>query len=120
MKVLVCDDEENIRNLLKRYFALFSIDCLVAENGLSAKRMISQEAFDAVLVDLKMPGIDGLELIKWLRSEGFSMPIVMISAHGEISDAVEALKEGADDYLEKPFDPEEMVRRVKLLTEAAR
>ncbi len=118
MKVLVCDDEENIRNLLKRYFALFSIDCLVAENGLSAKRMISQEAFDAVLVDLKMPGIDGLELIKWLRSEGFSMPIVMISAHGEISDAVEALKEGADDYLEKPFDPEEMVRRVKLLTEA--
>lgn len=119
LKVLLCDDEENIRSLMKRFFSLEAIDCDTAENGLSAQRMLRESAYDAVLVDLRMPGLDGLSLIKWLRAEGFRMPIIMISAHGEITDAVTALKEGADDYVVKPFDPEELVIKLKNLVEVS-
>lgn len=119
MVVLLCDDEENIRVLMKRFFSLEDIDCDTAENGLSAQRMLRERAYDAILVDLKMPGLDGLSLIRWLRAEGFRMPCIMISAHGEISDAVTALKEGADDYVVKPFDPEELIIKLKSLVEAA-
>ncbi len=118
MRVLLCDDEENIRILMKRFFSLEKIDCDTAENGLSAQRMMRENVYDALLVDLRMPGLDGLSLIKWLRSEGFRMPVIMISAHGEISDAVKALKEGADDYVVKPFDPEEITIKLKSLVEA--
>ena len=78
MVVLLCDDEENIRVLMKRFFSLEDIDCDTAENGLSAQRMLRERAYDAILVDLKMPGLDGLSLIRWLRAEGFRMPCIMI------------------------------------------
>jgi len=118
MKILIVDDEPNIRDLMHRYLSLDGIESDCAENGLSAQRMLSEVAYDACLVDLKMPGMDGLSLISWIRSEGFRMPIIMVSAHGEISDAVSALKEGAQDYIVKPFDPEELVIRLKKLVEA--
>ena len=118
MKILIVDDEPNIRDLMHRYLSLDGIDSDCAENGLSAQRMLAEVAYDACLVDLKMPGMDGLSLISWIRSEGFRMPIIMISAHGEITDAVCALKEGAQDYIVKPFDPEELVIRLKKLVEA--
>lgn len=118
MKVIICDDEENIRNLLKRLLKLEGIDADAAENGLSAQRMISSEHYDAVVADLRMPGLDGLGLLKWIRQEGFRVPVIMISAHGEINDAVTALKEGADDYLVKPFDPEELLIKIKGLVKA--
>ena len=118
MKILIVDDEPNIRDLMHRYLGLDGIESDCAENGLSAQRMLREEAYDAALIDLKMPGIDGLTLINWIRGEGFRMPIIMISAHGEITDAVSALKEGAQDYIVKPFDPEELVIRLKKLVEA--
>lgn len=118
MKVLICDDEDNIRGLLKRFLALDDIECDTAENGLSAQRYLRENHYDALVVDLKMPGLDGIGLLKWVRSEGFRMPMIMISAHGDISDAVTALKEGAQDYVIKPFDPEELVFKIKSLTEA--
>lgn len=119
MRVLLCDDEENIRTLMRRFLNLDGIDCDTAENGLSAQRMLRESVYDALLVDLRMPGMDGLSLIKWLRAEGFRMPCIMISAHGDISDAVSALKEGADDYVVKPFDPEELTIKLKSLVEAS-
>lgn len=119
MTVLICDDEENIRNVMKRFLALEGIAADTAENGLSAKRCMCEKGYDAVLVDLRMPGMDGLSLIKWIRSEGFRVPVLMISAHGEIADAVEALKCGAQDYIVKPFDPEEVVVKIKTLVDAA-
>ena len=118
MKILIVDDEPNIRTLMHRYLQLDSIDSDCAENGLSAQRMLKEELYDACLVDLRMPGMDGLSLIEWIRSEGFRMPIIMVSAHGEIPDAVSALKEGAQDYIVKPFDPEELVIRLKKLVDA--
>ncbi|MCH3920091.1 MAG: sigma-54 dependent transcriptional regulator [Sphaerochaeta sp.] len=118
MNVLIVDDEEDIRNSLQQYLKLDGIDGDVAENGLSAQRILREKPYDAVLVDLKMPGMDGQQLIEWLRKEGYRMPVIMMSAHGEITDAVTALKEGAQDYVVKPFDPEELVIRLKKLVEA--
>lgn len=119
MRVLIVDDEVNIRSTMSRFFAIEDIDSDGAENGFSAQRMLGENPYDAVLVDLKMPGMDGLELIRWIRSEGFRMPVIMISAHGDISDAVSALKEGAQDYIVKPFDPEELCIKIKSLVESS-
>ena len=116
MKVLIVDDEKNIRELMGTYLKLDNIDSEGAENGLSAQRLLRENHYDACLLDLKMPGMDGLSLIKWIRSEGFRMPVIMVSAHGEIHDAVAALTSGAQDYIVKPFDPEELsIRLIKLI-----
>jgi two-component system response regulator AtoC len=113
MKILVVDDEKHIRDSIKRYMELEGIEVLCAENGLSGKRYLQEEAFSACIVDLKMPGMDGLELLRWIRDEGLRIPVIMISAYGEINDAVEAMKSGAQDYIVKPFDPEELMIRLK-------
>lgn len=118
MKILIVDDEQNIRELMQKYLALEGMESDGAENGLSAQRMLRDQHYDACLVDLKMPGMDGISLIRWIRQEGFRMPVIMISAHGEIHDAVTALKDGAQDYIVKPFDPEELTIRLRKLVEA--
>lgn len=118
MMVLIVDDEKNILSLLQQYLEIEGIQSVGAENGLSAQRMLKERPYDAMLVDLKMPGMDGLQLIEWARGEGLHLPIIMMSAHGEIADAVTALKEGAQDYVVKPFDPEELVAKLKKLVEA--
>lgn len=118
MKILIVDDEQNIRELMQKYLALEGMESDGAENGLSAQRMLRNQHYDACLVDLKMPGMDGISLIRWIRQEGFRMPVIMISAHGEIHDAVTALKDGAQDYIVKPFDPEELTIRLRKLVEA--
>ncbi|MCI2076093.1 MAG: response regulator, partial [Sphaerochaeta sp.] len=79
MNVLIVDDEEDIRNSLQQYLKLDGIDGDVAENGLSAQRILREKPYDAVLVDLKMPGMDGQQLIEWLRKEGYRMPVIMMS-----------------------------------------
>ena len=118
MNILIVDDEKNIRDLMVRYLKTDGIDGEGADNAYSAQRLLSQKPFDGCLIDLRMPGMDGLELIRWIRQEGFRMPIVMVSAHGEITDAVDALKHGAQDYIVKPFNPEEVVIKLKRLVEA--
>ena len=118
MKILIVDDEPNIRDLMCRFLRIESIDGIGAENAFSAQRLLREEPFDGILVDLKMPGMDGLEFVRWVRDEGFRMPIIMMSAHGEIRDAVDALKHGVQDYIVKPFNPEEVVIKLKNLVEA--
>ena len=117
MRVLIADDETNIRRTVADYFGLEGIACSEAENGLSAQKALSEEHFDALVVDLRMPGMSGLELLAWLQEEGRSMPTVMISAYGEISDAVSAMKAGAADYVTKPFDPDDLLIRLRRAVE---
>ncbi len=115
MRVLIVDDEKNIRESIGRLFQLEGIQSATAVDGNDGASRLSEEAFDAVVLDLKMPGMDGQRLLEWIRGEGMRVPVIMISALGEISDAVMALKSGADDYLIKPFDPAELVLKVRAL-----
>ena len=117
IRVLLADDEESIRSSLKKYFRIKNIDLETAENGKEALLMLKSMSFDAVISDLRMPQMDGIELLKRTREEGIDIPFIMISAHGEINDAVSALKEGASDFIVKPFNPEELVIKISTLYE---
>lgn len=113
MRVLVVDDEKNIRESIKRYLNLDGIDAECTGDAESARGFLTEQTFDAVVVDLRMPGMSGLDLLRWLRDSGPPIPAIMISAFGEVSDAVEAMKLGAADYIVKPFDPTELVVRIQ-------
>jgi two-component system response regulator AtoC len=117
MRVLVVDDEKHIRDSIKKFLEIEGLEVICAENGLAGKRFLQEEVFDACIVDLKMPGMDGMELLKWIREEGLRTPVMMISAYGEIKDAVDAMKTGAHDYIVKPFDPEELLIRLRKVIE---
>ena len=118
MRILIVDDETNIRDLMVRYMKIEGIDGVGAENAFSAQRILREQPFDGILVDLKMPGMDGQEFVRWVRDEGFRMPVIMMSAHGDITDAVNAMKHGVQDYIVKPFDPAEVIIKLKNLVEA--
>ncbi len=113
MRILVVDDEKNIRDSIVRYLGVEKIDATAAENGAAARKLLQDESFDAAVVDLRMPEMGGMELLSWISDEGIRMPVIMISAFGEIHDAVEAMKRGAKDYIVKPFDPEELIIRIR-------
>lgn len=120
MRILIADDEKNIRDSLVKYLNALGWESVGVENGLAAQRLLQEEVFAAIIADLKMPGLDGHQLLDWCRDQGPDIPFLMISAHGDISDAVEAMKKGARDYLAKPFDPEELEVRLKKVLDADR
>ena len=120
MKVLIADDEQSIRESVAEYLRLDGFDTVTAENGLSALRILEGEYFDVLVTDLKMPGADGIEVLKKLRAMENHIPVIMISAFGDVSDAVEAMKHGAEDYLVKPFEAEELGIRVRRAGEKQR
>ena len=113
MRVLVVDDEKRMVESLSGYLKLEGIDCATASDGSEAVRLVEESYFDAVVTDLRMPGMDGLAFLRWVKEEGPALPVIVISAHGEVKDAVEAMKLGAYDYLVKPFDPDELVLRMR-------
>jgi two-component system response regulator AtoC len=120
MHVLIVDDEKNIRESLGKYLSLEKIDSLCAESGEAAVECLSKESFDAVILDLRLPGMSGQAVLEWMQGQGIPSPAIMTSAHGEIPDAVQALKSGAKDYLIKPFDPAELAIRLRSLVDNKR
>jgi two-component system, NtrC family, response regulator AtoC len=117
VKLLIADDEPNIRESIARFLASEGMDCTIAADGLQARMLLETEHFDGLVLDLRMPGLDGLSLLSWLRESGPSVPAIVISAYGEVRDAVQAMRLGARDYLVKPFDPEELILRVRRMLE---
>ncbi len=103
-RILIVDDERAIRNSLKEILSLEQYEVEVAENGLQAIDFIKKMDFDAVLCDIKMPEMDGIEVLEKKNELAPDLPMIMISGHGTIDTAVESLKKGAYDYLEKPPD----------------
>ena len=116
-QILVVDDEESIRKLLQSRFAREGWTAITAEDGAKAVEIAVKHKPDVIVTDIKMPGLDGFELITELRKRGQECPIIMITGHGEKECAIEAIHRGAFDYLEKPFDMDEIAVVVKRAVE---
>src|ERR1700704_3178596 len=102
-RILVIDDEAAIRDSLKMTLEYEGYEFIGAATGQEGLTLVEREAPDLILLDVKMPGMDGIEVLERLRSMNEAVPVVVISGHGSISTAVEATKKGAFDFIEKPF-----------------
>ncbi|GEO80976.1 response regulator [Pararhodospirillum oryzae] len=110
--LLLVDDDARILNLLRRFLGERGFVVTTAADAAEARRHLGALQFDLLVVDVMMPGEDGLSLTRWLR-ESSTVPILLLTARGEVDDRVRGLESGADDYLAKPFDPRELVLRVR-------
>lgn len=113
-KILIVDDDENIAELISLYFTKECFDTKCAANGEEALKIFNDYMPDLVLLDVMLPGMDGYQVCRELRSKSI-VPIIMLSAKGEVFDKVLGLELGADDYMEKPFDSKELIARAKSL-----
>jgi two-component system, OmpR family, phosphate regulon response regulator OmpR len=111
-KILVVDDDARIRDLLRRYLMQEGFDVLQAENGKTLTRLLLREPVDLIVLDLMLPGEDGLSICRRLRAGNDRTPIIMLTAKGEEVDRIVGLEVGADDYLGKPFNPRELLARI--------
>jgi two-component system phosphate regulon response regulator OmpR len=112
-KIVVVDDDARIRDLLRRYLSQQGFDVLLAEDARALQRIMQRETVDLLVLDVMLPGEDGLSICKRLRSEGVRTPIIMLTAKGEDTDRITGLETGADDYLGKPFNPRELLARIQ-------
>ncbi len=113
MKILVVDDERPIRNSLKEILGDEGYDVDVAEDGASAIDMAEKEKYDVIFCDIKMPNMEGTEVLDKLRNDGVDAAIIMISGHGDIDTAVECIKKGAFDFIQKPLDLNRILITIK-------
>ena len=114
-KILIVDDDPRLRDLLRRYLGENGFNVLVSENGEAMKRLWVREHFDVLILDLMMPGEDGLAILKRLRAEKDMTPVIMLTAKGTEYDKVVGLDGGADDYVAKPFGMMELLSRIRAL-----
>jgi two-component system response regulator MprA len=119
MRILVVDDEPSVREAVERALRLDGHDVLLAADGHEALDTLDARAPDAVVLDVLMPRVDGLELCRRMRGRGDRTPVLMLTARDAVSDRVAGLDAGADDYLIKPFALEELLARVRALLRRA-
>ena len=115
MRILVVDDDQAVRDSLRRSLAFNGYEVEVAGDGLAALESIARQRPDALVLDVMMPRLDGLEACRRLRSAGEDLPILVLTARDAVSDRVAGLDAGADDYLPKPFALEELLARLRAL-----
>ena len=115
VRVLVADDERAVRESLRRALVLEGYEVELASGGREALESVGNGRADVVVLDVLMPDIDGLEVCRRLRGGGDRVPVLMLTARDAISDRVEGLEAGADDYLVKPFDLDELIARLRAL-----
>ena len=111
-RIAVVDDDARIRDLLRRYLTQEGFEVLLAEDGKSLNRLLGREQIDLIVLDLMMPGEDGLSICRRLRAANDITPIIMLSAKVDEVDRIVGLEVGADDYLPKPFNPRELLARI--------
>src|SRR5450631_4389747 len=115
MKILVIEDEERVAALIKKGLEEMGLSTQIAPDGLSGKRLALTGEFDLCIIDILLPGINGIDLCKQVRKELPDIPIIMLTALGTTDDKVEGFDAGANDYLVKPFDFRELYVRIKEL-----
>jgi two-component system phosphate regulon response regulator OmpR len=120
--LLIVDDDDRIRDLLKEYLARAGFRVTAAAGGAPARRLMGTLDFDLAVFDVMMPGEDGFSLTRWLREQkgpAGRTPVLMLTAMGEAENRIEGLRLGADDYLAKPFEPEELLLRIEAILRRA-
>lgn len=116
--LLIVDDDERIRALLQKYLLRNGFYVTAARNAEHARRILTMLDFDMIVLDVMMPGEDGLSLTRFIR-ESSDTPILLLTARGETSDRINGLEAGADDYLAKPFEPKELLLRINAILRRA-
>lgn len=115
MKILLIEDEHKIANSIKQGLEQERFIVDLAYDGITGLDLVSEDAYDLLILDRLLPGMDGLDICQKIRQKGNNIPILMLTAKGQITDRVEGLNSGADDYLTKPFAFEELLARIKAL-----
>ena len=119
MKILIVDDEKAIRNSIKDILEMEDYSVETAENGVEAVAKASKEKFDAIICDIKMPEMDGIEVLDRLVADGIESPVIMLSGHGDLETAVTCIKKGAFDFISKPPDINRILITIKNATDKA-
>ena len=117
-RVLLIDDDRRLFDLLQTYLRQYSVDLSHAADGPHGLTALESSSYDAVLLDVMMPGMDGLEVCKRIRAKS-SVPVIMLTAKGDETDRVVGLELGADDYVAKPFGPRELLARLRAVLRRA-
>lgn len=113
--LLIVDDDERIRGLLQKFLIRHGFWVTSARDAEHARRILAGLEFDLIVMDVMMPGEDGVSLTRGLRGEGVGTPILLLTAKGETEDRIAGLEAGADDYLAKPFEPKELLLRINAI-----
>ena len=113
--LLIVDDDERIRGLLQKFLMRHGFWVTAARDAQHARRVLSGLEFDMIVLDVMMPGEDGISLTRALRDDGVSTPILLLTAKSETDDRIAGLEAGADDYLAKPFEPKELLLRINAI-----
>ena len=119
MRILLCDDDARLAELLRTYLEPQGVALVHAPGGQAGLAQLAGGGFDAVLLDVMMPGLDGLAVLRRLRDAGHRVPVIMLTARGDESDRVVGLELGADDYVAKPFSPRELLARLRAVVRRA-
>ena len=115
MKLLVIEDEKKIANLLQKGFREQGYEVDISPNGEDGLNRASSSPYDAIVIDIMLPGRDGLSVLRTLRERKVTTPVMIVTARGEVSERVEGLNLGADDYIAKPFSMDEVIARIRAL-----
>lgn len=114
MKILIIEDDAELSMILSSYLTKYDMEVISAEDPYLGMSLLTQHDFDLIILDLTLPGMDGLEVVQKIR-ETSNIPIIISSARDDITDKVIGLERGADDYMPKPYDPRELVTRIKTI-----
>jgi two-component system response regulator CpxR len=113
--ILIIDDDARLSEMLGEYFATEGLTLTSVTSGTQGLREAQRTAYDLIILDVMLPGISGFELLRQLRDSGSRTPVLMLTARGDDVDRIVGLEMGADDYLAKPFNPRELVARIKAI-----
>ncbi len=119
-RILIADDEADLRALLQRYLGDQGYAVRTVESAQPLDKLLARERFDVLVLDVMMPGEDGLSVCRRLRAQGEKIPILMLTARGDPVDRIVGLEMGADDYLAKPFNPRELLARIQAMVRRQR